>query len=816
MQILEAFLQDVRHGLHMLRKSAGFTVIAILTLALGIGANTAIISVVEGVVLSPLPYQAPDRLVVVETILKDKRVVSPSYPDFLDWQRNTHTLQQMAALTEQGVDLTSPGPPEHVNGKEISSGFLGTLAVNLVLGREFSADEDRHGATPVVIISNRLWKNRFGRSPETVGKSVVLNGVDYTIVGVLPSGFRFWSDADVYVPLGQGDPLDLNDRTVHPGIFTIARLAPGVTIGQAQSEMRSIQESLDQLYPAADRGIGIDVVPLKQEILGSASETLLMLLGAVAIVLLIACANVASLLLARSAARVREFAIRSALGANRGRIVRQLMTESLLLSLAGGILGLALAKWGVLLVLATVPKSLPRLDDIHVDVFVLLFAFGVSIAVGIVFGLAPALKSSNLDLQASLKEGGRGSTSVHHRAQSGLVIVQIALTLVLLTGAGLLFRTIRQLWHVDPGFDAHNLITFKVGLSPSVTKTGATIRTAYQQLLDRIGQIPGIQAADLATLVPLSGQENDVPFWVGSQKPASMAEAPRVLANATGPNYLRAMGIQLLRGRFISQEDTIRTAQVAVIDALLARAYFPGKDPVGQNINFGQYGAYRIIGVVDHVQHWELGNPSRRHVQYQAYAAFYQISDQQMHAIDTWTTVVVRTQLDTSTVMPAIKAAVYGADSDQPIYDVQTMQEILSHSMSSQRFPMILLGGFSILAFVLATVGIYGVISYSVSQRVHEIGIRMALGAQKGNVFRMVIGQGLRLAALGLVIGAAFALILTRLLSSFSRLLFGVGTSDPITFAAASFLLTGVAVLACYVPARRATQVDPNVALRYE
>src|SRR6202453_1276038 len=502
---LESFYVDVRYALRILSKNPGFTIIAILTLALGIGANTAIFSVVQGVLLAPLPYSQPERLVLVwQDNLTLQHGISVSAPHFLDLQHDARSFQQMAAFDSQDRDLTSPGTPEHLAGKEISSGFLSTLGVQPILGREFSAEEDKRGGPRAVIISNRLWRNRFAASTAALGKPVTLDGIDYTVVGVLPEDFRVvGEEADVYVPPGQGDPLIFGDRTIHP-ILCVARLKPGVTLAQSEAEMGAIQEHLDRLYPSADAGLGANVKPLKHEFVADVSGTLLMLLGAVGIVLLIACANVANLLLARAAARTREFAIRAALGASGARIVRQLVAESVPLSLAGGALGLALAKWGVRPVLATLPGSLPRTENIGVNVPVLLFALVVSVAVGILFGLAPALQSSRADLQASLKSGGRGSTSPHHRAQSSLVIVQMALTLVLLVGAGLLFRPIRRLGEVNPGFDARHTIAFNVGLSPSAIKTTSGMRVAYQQLIERIRAVPGIKAAELTVLSPLS------------------------------------------------------------------------------------------------------------------------------------------------------------------------------------------------------------------------------------------------------------------------------------------------------------------------
>jgi predicted permease len=815
---IESFFADVRFAARMLGKNPGFTCVALLTLALGVGANTAMFSLVEGVLLAPLQYFQPDRLVMVWENNPRFSRVWVSYPNFRDWQRSARSFQQMAAGMEQGVDLTGPGAPAHLNGEEISSGFFGTLGVQLALGREFSPQEDRSGGAPVALISNRLWRERFGASSQVLGKYVTLDGTDYTVVGVLQSGFSLGHQyADVYMPLAQSDPLILNDRAAHGGIFSLARLGSGVTLAQSQAEMNTIQNGLDQVYPAANRDLGIYVEPLKQVVVGDVGRTLLLLLGAVGFVLLIACANVANLLLARAAARAREFAVRAALGANRVRLLRQMLTESVLLSLAGAGLGLLIAMLGVKTVLSVIPESLPRSENIGVNVAVLFFTLGISIAVGILFGLAPALKGWKADPQASLKEGGRGSTSAHHRLQSSLVIVQMALTLVLLVGAGLLFQTIRHLWVVNPGFDTQHLITFKVGVSHSLTKTASSTRVAYQQLIERIRQVPGVQAADFTNTVPLSGQGGVMPFWIGSQKPASLQGAPRLAMFLTGPDYLRTMGIPLLRGRFFTPQDTTASPCVMAIDSVFARVYFPDSDPLDQTLSagFSPVGPCRIVGVVGHVKQWALDDSSM-YIQNLAYFPLYQDPDQWVPINYPDTTIVVRTPLEPVTIVTAIKSAVYGAGSDQPVFNVQTMQQIVSESMSSQRFPLILLGTFAALALLLASVGIYGVVSYAVTQRVHEIGIRMALGAEKQNIFHMIVGHGLRLALAGLAIGAAAALILTRMLSSFSQLLYGVRSNDPATFITVVLALTGVAILACYIPARRATRVDPIVALRHE
>ncbi|HKW34810.1 MAG TPA: ABC transporter permease [Candidatus Acidoferrum sp.] len=816
---LEQIGSDLRYATRILRKSPGFTLVAMLTLALGIGAHTAMFSVVRGVVLAPLPYFQPDRLVMLLESNQRFSRDAISYPNFVDWQRSAGAFDQMAAIMlHQGYDLSGPGSPEHLDGVQVTAGFFSTLGVRPSLGREFSPQEDQHGGSPVVIISNRLWRNRFGASPQALGKSLILSGTDYVIVGVLPAGFCFLDEADAYLPLGQYNPLLLEARGSHAAMVAVARLKPGVSVAQAQSEMSAIQDRLDQLYPDADRGTGADVEPLKQIVVQDVRGTLLLLLGAVGLVLLIMCANVANLCLARSAAREREFAVRVALGASRARVVRQLLTESLLLSLAGGALGVLLAFWSMRLLLAAIPGNVPRSENIGVNAQVLWFTFGVSLAVGILFGLAPALESYKPDVQASLKESGRGAAGARHRAQSTLLVVQTALALVLLVGAGLLLRTIRHLWETNPGFDTQNLITFKIGLSPSASKTGPAMRASYLQLLDRIRAIPGVQAADFTELVPLTDNDADAPFWIDSQKPAEIQNAPRTLVFATGTDYLRTMGIPLLRGRFFTPKDTLRTPFVTVIDTVFAEQYFPGQNPVGQSITFGwdtPVGPCEIVGVVGHVSHWGVGETDKR-TRAQSYFSLYQDPDKWVPLNYPDTKILVRTPLDVAIMMPAIRSAVYAAGSAQPVYSVKTMPQIVAESMSSQRFPMILLATFAALALILASVGTYGVVAYSVSQRLGEIGIRMALGAAKQDVFRMVIGNGLRLACTGLAIGIVVALVLARLLSNFAQLLYGVRANDPLTLLGVSVVLMGVALLASYVPARRATRVDPMVALRYE
>ena len=815
--MIAALGQDLRYALRQLRKSPGFTTVAVITLALGIGANTAIFSVLEGVVLAPLHYREPDRLVAVwESNPRFPRVWD-SYPNFQDWQQSARSFQQMAAWREQQSDLTFPGAASHIKASQISLRFFSTLGTKLVLGREFTPQENQPGGAPVVVISDHLWRERFALSPAVLGKSVTLDGVDYSIVGIAPPGFRLNDDADVYTPLGQLDPLILNNRGTHDGIFTLARLNPGVSLPQSQAEMSTIQSRLDRLYPNDNRDLGIYVEPLKQVIVGDAGQTLSLLFGAVGLVLLIACANIANLLLARSAGRSREFAIRSALGANRSRLVRQLLTESVILSLTGAVLGSMIAFLGIRSALPAMPGILPRSEDVSVNAPVLLYTLIISLMVGILFGLAPALKSWSADLQRSLKEGGRGSTIVHRRTQSSFLVVQVALTLVLLVAAGLLFRTIVHLRNVHPGFDSNHIMALKVGVSHSLTKTASGTRVAYKQLIERIRQIPGVEAADFSTAVPLSGQGGYLPFWLDSQKPESLQAAPRMGWFLTGPDYLRTMGMQLLQGRFLTEHDDTKSPCVAVIDNNFARAFFPDGKPIGHTLTagFAAFGPCAIVGIVNHVTYADLQDSGPAN-QYQAYYSLYQDPDPWVPLNYPDASIVVRTPLDAATLIPAIKAAIYQDSNDQPIYDVQTMQQIISNTMSEQRFLMMLLGAFAGLALLLASVGIYGMISYSVTQREQEIGIRMALGADKSGVLRVFIGQELKLVLSGIAIGTIGALVLTRTLRSFSHLLYGVGSEDPLTFAAVSIVLIAVAVLAGYIPARRAAKVDPMVALRYE
>ena len=814
---LDHWVRDLRYAARSLRKSPGFTAAAVLTLALGIGANTAIFSVLDGAVLSPLPYRDPDRLVVLALYNRAlKHPTSLAYPDFLDWQRGARSFEELAAFltAPAGLALTAPGTPEHVSATQVSSGFFHTLGVKLALGREFSAKEDKVGARPVAVISDRLWQDRFGGRANAMGESLTLSGTGYVVVGVLQPGFRFGNlQPEIYTPIGQGDPLQRQDRTIH-NIVCVARLAPGVTPDQAHTEMNTIQQRIDQLNPATERGQETYLDPLKRFIVGDVGGTLRLLFGAVGLVLLIACANLANLLLARSAARAREFAVRLALGGGRWQIVRQLLTETLLASLAGGVLGLALAKWGVRAALAAAPGSVPRPENIGLSAPVLAFALAVSIAAGAAFGLWPALKSSGAVLPAALKQAGRGLIGGAHRTQRALVVVQIALALILLSGGSLLFRSIRNLWSVNPGFNAQHLVTFQVSLTPSTGQAGT--REAYRQLMEGIRRIPGVQAADMTALVPLTQHDNSGPFFVGSHEGISSAEGPRAVYYWTGPDYARVMQIPLLHGRFLSPRDTRQSAPVAVIDSLLAQRYFPGRDAVGQTMTIPHWGVARIIGVVGHVRHLRLAGSNPLDEEPQIYCSIYQLLDAWVPAFFETVTITARTSLDTAALLPVLQDAVRGAGGRQPVYNLRTMQDWISDSIAPQRFAMILLVTFAGLALLLACIGIYGVIAYWMTRRVQEFGVRLALGARPRDVLRIIVRQGMSLALAGAAIGTVAALILMRTVSSFSQLLYGVSSSDPLALIVNSLALLTAALLACYFPARRAARMDPSTALRQD
>jgi predicted permease len=812
--LADSVLRDLRFSLRTLTRNLGFTCVAVLTIALGVGANTAMFSVVQGVLFAPLPFPQADRLTFLWQSRPGVPQLEASYPNFQDWERTSRSFVSMSAVTFHNFNLAAPVRAEHLMGMRATSALLTTLGVKPAIGRDFAIADDLVNAAPVVLISDHLWRERFGADPYVAGRVVELDGKSFNVVGVLPAGFHFLADADVITPLRPNMPVIYAERSVD-AIAVLGRLKQGITTGQAEAEMNAIQGDLDRQYPDANRGVGVAMNSLKQQIVGDVRGTILLLFGAVTLVLLIACANVANLMLARSTARAREFGIRAALGASRGRIVRQLLTESIVLSLLGGSLGIAVAGFALRALLTKLPYTLPRSADIGLHWPVLLFTMLTSMAAGVLFGLVPAMQSAKSDVQDALRKGSRGATAGRNASLGRLVMVQFALTLVLMTGAGMLLRSIRNLWHVNPGFDARNIISFQVGLSSSLMQNPAGTRIAYQQLLARIRQVPGVEAADITNMVPLSGGDNSGPFWIGTAQPTSLQEAPHALYFWTGPDYLKTMGIPLLQGRFFTSADRLDSEKVVVIDNVLAQNFFPGRNPVGQTLTVGHWGAARIVGVVGHVRHWGLDDPGTYNPR-QIYIPVYQLPDSMVTDFFRNLTLILRTALPPAEVMPAIRGVVSASSPDQPVYDVKTIDEVLSESMASRNLPIVLLGVFAALALLLASIGIYGVVSYSVTLRTQEIGIRMALGSNRRQIFRMIVQQALQMASAGLGVGILVALAMVHLMPSFSHLLYGVGGSDPVTLAGVSGVLLLAALVACYVPARRAMRSDPMDCLRTE
>ncbi len=814
---MNTLIQDLKYGLRMLAKNPGFTAIAVLTLALGIGANTAIFSVVNGVLLNPLPYSQPNRLVALFSKNDHFSQSSISYPNFLDWVRDNHSFSELAAYRGDDFSLTGLGEPERVPVEMISAGFFPILGVNPVIGRNFTSQEDQVGAAPVVLIGGGFWKRKFGASPDVLGKAITLNGTSYTIVGVIPSTFYYngWNfhRSDAYVPIGQWNDPTFRDRRASMGMNAVGRLKSGVTLAQAKSDMDTLAQHLAEAYPQADKGTGITLVQLKQLVVGQIQPYLLMLLGAVGFVLLIACVNVANLSLARSTGRRREFAVRIALGAGRGRVIRQLLAESVLLALVGGGCGLLIAPWGLTTALKALPEVLPRVQEVRLDLHVLLFALAVSVLAGILFGLAPALKVSSTNLQETLREGGRGSSSRHHRTQGAFVVAEMALAVILLASAGLMIRSLVDLWSVNPGFDASHVLSFGISFPP--IKSPDAVRQTWREVHDRLAAIPGAKAVSLTFgSMPTQG-DSELPFWIeGQPKPASESNMKVSLFYLVQPDFLKVMKIPLMSGRFLSAADSEHSPFVTVVDEDFAKLYFHGQNPIGKEINFDIINQKaEIVGVVGHIKQWGLNESSSSPILAQCYLAISQLPDQFVPLMAGKIGVMLRTQSQPESLTGSIRHTIEHVNSQAVMYDTETMEGILSDSLSAQRFSMILMAIFAALALIMASVGIYGVISYITGQRAHEIGIRMALGAQRGDVLRLVVVQGLKMTLLGVAIGIAGGLVLTRFLSS---MLYGVKPADPLTFIAVPLVLTVVALAACYLPARRATKVDPMVALRYE
>ncbi len=805
---METLWQDLRYGLRMLRAKPSFAVVAILALALGIGANTAIFSVVNAVLLSPLPFPQPEQLAMVwlDNRRQDIHDDITSYPNFLDWRDQNHVFQSMAGMRNVSYTLTSVGEPEQLQGASVGANFFQLMGVSPAQGRGFSPEEETPGKDQVVVLGYGLWQRRFGGDSKIIGQTLTLNGQPFTVIGIMPAGFQFPSKAEIWGPLAPSQQLKAARGSFW--LPVVGRLKPGVTPQQAQADMNVIAQRLEQQYPQMNAGYGINVVPLHEQVVGQIRLALLVLLGAVAFVLLIACANVANLLLARSAERQKEMAIRTALGASRRRIIGQLLIESLLLGLLGGVFGLLLAKWGLSLLIAFSPANIPRLENIRLDGRVLGFTLLVSLLTGLVFGLVPAWQASKPELNETLKESGRsgGSSARGQQIRKLLVVSEIALALVLLVGAGLMIRSFWQLQKVEVGLVAENVLAVRLGLPRTKYPDGANTAAFYQQLQERLAALPGVKAVGATSGILLQKLANSSIFSIEGRPVEPEAQRLELPFDAVSPNYFRTMGIPLIKGRVFTEQDKRDSLQVAVINETMVRRYFPNEDPIGKRFTFGNPDSnaswITIVGVMRDVRRQGLDEPIR----IESFMPHSQAPSRSME-------VVIRTASDPLTLAKSVHDAIWSLDKDLPVANIRTVEQILSERTAPRRLNMLLLGLFAVVALVLAAVGLYGVMSYSVTQRTHEIGIRMALGAQPRDVLKLVVGQAAMLAVIGVAIGLAAALALTRLMS---RLLFNVSATDPLTFAAIAVMLTAVALLASYLPARRAMKVDPMVALRYE
>jgi putative ABC transport system permease protein len=807
---MNTLFQDIRYSIRMLVKNRGFAAVALLALTLGIGINTAVFSVVNAVLVRPLPYPNPSQLAAIwgvsERDGKDRQ--SLSYRDFEDFRDQTQTLAQVAVYDQAGIILTEGDEPEAIDGLFVTSDLFPLLGVSPSMGRAFTSDEDKVGAPRVVVISHNLWERRFNSDPDIIGKEIQLSTRPYTIIGVMPAGFRFPADTsktDFIMPFAPVNADALARRGVRS--FRIAaRLKPEVTIEQASAEINTISHSLAQQYPETNALNTAIAVSMREEIVGDVEPSLILLLAAVGFVLLIACANVANLLLARATSRQKEIAIRTAVGASRSRIIRQLLTESFVLALAGGLLGLLAALWSIDLLIAAGLANIPRINEVSLDGRVFGFTMAVSIFTGLIFGLVPAIGASKPDLNETLKEGGRSSTEGRHRnrLRGLLVISEVALSLVLLVGAGLLIKSFVKLSEVKLGFDTDNVLAVQIAPPRAKYPNPQDGANFFQQVIARTNELPGVESAGVVNMLPLSGSNMAITFTIEG-RPVPPGQEPGASFRKVSTDYFRAMGIPVLQGRVFTERDTKDAPHVIIINETFARRYLPGELPLGKRIIIGDDNPppCEIVGVVGDIRH--MGQDAEPAPEY--YIPNLQDPARYMY-------LVARTSSpDSASMIAAVRSAIKQVNKNQYIPQVHTMNEMLAETVAGRRFSMMLVGAFASVALILAAVGIYGVISYSVTQRTHELGIRMALGAQTSDVLRLVIVQGLSLAIVGVAIGLVAAFALTRLMSG---LLFGVSATDPLTFAVISLILTGVALVACFVPARRAAKVDPIVALRYE
>ncbi|HKP87590.1 MAG TPA: ABC transporter permease [Blastocatellia bacterium] len=807
---MEALLLDIRYGFRMLRSKPGFTAVAIVALALGIGANSAIFSVVNAVLLRPLPYPDASKLAMIWGVREreGRTRLNQSYPDYEDYRDRAETLAYAAAYDESTILLTEGDEPEALHGLFASANIFPALGVAPLMGNAYTRDQDKVGAERVVVISYGLWRERFGSDPEIIGKEIRLGNRPYSVIGVMPAGFKFPADTsrtDFIMPFA---PVNRDALTQRGNRFfpIVARLKPESSIAQARAEIEAISHNLQQQYPETNAPRTATVVALHDDLVGSIRPSLIVLLAAVGFVLLIACANVANLLLARAASRQKEIAIRTAVGASRWRIVRQLLTESMVLAVVGGGFGLLLALWGIDVLIAIRPANIPRLKEISLDPGVLGFTMAVSIVTGLIFGVAPALQASKPDLNETLKDGGRGSTGSTRRVRlrSLLVISEVALSLILLIGAGLLIKSFARVREVKLGFETHNVLT--VGLAPASAKypKPEDARDFFQQVIERASQLPGAQAAGVVNVLPLSGNNTATSFNIEGRV-APPGQEPNANYRQVSPDYFLAMGIPILKGRAMTGQDTKTGPQVTVINETFARRYFPDEDPIGKRVLIGDDDPQprEIVGIVGDVRH--EGQDSEVAPEY--YVSYLQDPARYMNLV------LRSSSADSAGMGEALRGAIREVNKSQYIPQIQALDELLADTIAGRRFNMLLLGVFAALALILASVGIYGVMSYTVTERTHELGIRMALGARGSDVMKLVVGRGMAVALAGVAIGLVAAFALTRLMSD---LLFGVSATDPLTFIIISVVLTGVALGACFVPARRATKVDPMVALRYE
>jgi predicted permease len=811
---LEDLLQDFRYALRTLRQRPGFAAVAILTLALGSGATTVMFTVVNGVLLKPLAYPEADRLVTLHgKTEKYGEQWGFSYPEFRDYQSASRTLGSVAAWTYGGGTVTKPGEAEYVFGRLISSGLFSVLGVPPAEGRVFLPQEDQPGAAPVAIISYSLWQRRFAGSTETIGQQLVLEGKPYRIVGIAPAGFRIAGEADIYLPLGQSTDPRMQNRGAF-FIHVLGRLQPKVTLAQAQTELTVMARQLAAQYPENNQGRDMVAHPLRQEVVGDVRPTLWLLLGAVSLVLLVACVNVASLLLARAVSREREVAMRVALGASRGRLARQCLTESSVLGISGGALGVLLAFVGTRPFVSLWPGSLPRAQDVQLDWRVLLFALAMSLLSSLLFGLAPALRAPARDLERAVRGAGRSLGGSTRRLHGSFVVAEIALAVVLLVAAGILGRTLLRLSSLDPGFNTRNVLAAHVALSPAVLGNPAKARVAWQDVLDRARRLPGVQSVALADVVPMRVGEDSVGYWATPVQPP-IEQIPLALASIVTPDYLDVMALRLRQGRFLNEQDRLGHEMVIVIDENLAQRAFAASDPIGKRlwIQGMDSNPVRIVGVVGHVRHWGLAGDDQSQVRDQIYCSFYQLPDQLMHFLSSVMSITVRTSISPLHVAEPLRRELRGPGADQTLYDVHTMDDLASASLDRQRFLLWLFGIFAGLALLLACVGIYGVLTYLTNQRVPEIGLRMALGASARDVMRLVLGQSFAMIAIGVGVGILGALAAARL---FEHLVDGTRPTDLSTFAITIPILLAAALFASFIPARRASQVDPMSALRQE